>query len=423
MTASPARQFRLKAVLASAVAAILIAAPACSAHSTQDHINIVEQDYYGAPSPDSTAPTYLQHLIADFNKAHPDVTVTRQSPASPNYSSLVLSQIASGAAPDLLMVDNPDLDRLASAGVLTPLSSLGHLDTSKINPNNIEETTYQGTLYGLPLYTNTIAIFYNKDILRNAGVTTLPKTWDQFRTVAAKLSTKNHYGFVFSGQAGPGESTWQFEPWLWSNGGSLTDIDSPRSVQALQYWKSLLSSGAAPQDVVNWSQDQPIQLFEAGKAAFCENGLWNIPTLQSQFKKLHWGVMTIPTRVAGQTVLSPLGGEVWTIPKTTPARERASFKLLQQMAQPSNVLPLAKGLSDVPTDTDLWNTQTWNTPVYKPFLTELRHGQSRTHRLTSDYPEVENVIGNATAAALIGKSTPQQAFGGAQHDIDTILGR
>lgn len=423
MTASPTRQSRVKVVAATVAAIVLLAAAGCSGKPSAQHVTIVEQDYYGAPSPDSTAPTYLQNLIGKFNKSHPGITVTRQSPASPSYSSLVLSQIASGAQPDLLMVDNPDLDRLAAAGVLTPLNTLGHLDTSKINPNNIEETTYHNTLYGLPLYTNTIAIFYNKDILRNAGITTLPRTWSQFRSIAAKLSNKDHYGFVFSGQAGPGESTWQFEPWLWSNGGSLTHIDSPQSVQALEYWTSLVRSGAAPQDVVNWSQDQPIQLFEAGKAAFCENGLWNIPTMQSQFKKLHWGVMTIPTRLPGQTVIAPFGGEVWVIPKTTPAREHAAFQLLQQMAEPNNVLPLAKGLSDVPTDTDLWSNKAWKGPEYKPFLTELKHGRSRTHTLTSDYPEVENVIGNATSAALIGKSSPQQAFQGAQHDVDTILAR
>lgn len=401
---------------------LLLAATACGGSSGGSaHINIVEQDYYGAPTPDTTAPQYLESFFKKYGKTHPNVSIKRDSPVSPNYSSLVLSQIASGAQPDLLMVDNPDLDRLAAAGVLMPLDKLGTIDTSGINANNIQETTYDGKLYALPLYTNTIAIFYNKDLLRKAGITKLPKTWAEFRADAKKAATNNTYGFVFSGQTGPGESTWQFEPWLWSNGGDLTTIGSTKSVQALDYWASLVKSGASPRDVVNWSQSQPIQEFEAGKAAFCENGLWNIPTLQSQFKKLHWGVMQIPTRVAGQTVIPPLGGEVWTIPKTTPARERAAFDVLKEMAKPSNVLPLAKGLSDVPTRTSLWSNPTWSGPEYTAFLQELKHGRSRTRDLASDYPQVETIIGTATASALIGKTSAQQAFASAKHDIAKVL--
>jgi multiple sugar transport system substrate-binding protein len=403
-------------------AALMLVATACGGSGGGTaHINIVEQDYYGAPTPDTTAPQYLASFFKKYSKEHPNVSIKRESPVSPNYSSLVLSQIASGAQPDLLMVDNPDLDRLASAGVLVPLNQLGKIDTSGINANNIQETTYNGKLYALPLYTNTIAIFYNKDLLRKAGITKLPTTWDEFRADAKKTATKNTYGFVFSGQTGPGESTWQFEPWLWSNGGDLTTINSPQSVQALNYWASLVKSGASPKDVVNWSQTQPIQEFEAGKAAFCENGLWNIPSMKSQFKKLHWGVMQIPTRVTGQPVVPPLGGEVWTIPKTTPERERAAFNVLKEMAQPSNVLPLAKGLSDVPTRTSLWNQSTWSGPEYKAFFQELKHGRSRTRDLTADYPQVETIIGNATASALIGKTSAKDAFDSAKHDIEKVL--
>jgi len=421
--ATRAHRRRRTAAAAALAVALVAAGAACSGSGDSgSHVTIVEQDYYGAPTPDSTAPQYLANFFKQYSKTHPGVTIKRQSPVSPNYSSLVLSQIASGAQPGLLMVDNPDLDQLASAGVLTPLDSLGNVDTAGMNPNNIQETTYNGKLYALPLYTNTIAIFYNKDILRKAGITTLPKTWSDFRTVAKKLNTKDHYGFVFSGKAGPGQSTWQFEPWLWSNGGDLTTINSAKSVQALDYWASLVKQGAAPRDVVNWDQSQPIQLFEAGKAAFAENGLWNIPTLKSQFKSLHWGVMTIPTRVVGQTVISPLGGEVWTIPKTTPAKERAAFALLQEMAKTTNVVPLAKGLSDVPTRTSLWTEKTWSGPEYQPFLDALKNGRSRTRDLTADYPQVENIIGNATASALIGKKSAQDAFDSAKHDIDKVLG-
>ena len=108
--------------------------------------------------------------------------------------------------------------------MLVPLSSLGSISAvSKLNPANVAETTYNGKLYAMPLATNTIAIFYNKTLVQQAGITTLPKTWAEFAADAKKTAHGSDLGFVFSGQAGPGQATWQFDPWAWSNGGSMED--------------------------------------------------------------------------------------------------------------------------------------------------------------------------------------------------------
>ncbi len=92
----------------------------------------------------------------------------------------------------------------------------------------------------------------------------------------------------------PVQATWQFDPWAWSNGGSMEDPAGAGSVQALSFLTSLVKEGAAPKDVVNWSQAQPIQEFEAGKAAFCENGLWNIPGMYSSVPEAEMGCLRDP---------------------------------------------------------------------------------------------------------------------------------
>ena len=273
-------------------------------------MTVNEEDYYLPASKTNINGTNFTNFFAAYSKSHSCVKVIRQAPVVTGdaaYLTHVLSQFSSGAQPDLLMLDNPELAEFAAKGLLVPLKSLGSSPAvSKINPANIAETTYQGQLYALPLYTNTIAIFYNKTLLQKAGISTLPKTWSQFAADAKKTAHGSDLGFVFSGQAGPGQATWQFDPWAWSNGGSMTKPAATASVQALSFLTSMVKDGAAPKSVVNWSQTQPIQEFEAGKAAFCENGLWNIPTLQQQYPKLKWGVFEIPTRVAGREGGRPL---------------------------------------------------------------------------------------------------------------------
>jgi len=425
---APARRRAMSSMLAAGLALGLgaVAGACASTTSTTDghaKVTLVEEDYYGAPTPTSTAPTYLDSFFAKYHREHPWVTIKRESPVTPNYVTLVLSQIAAHQQPDLLMTDNPYLDQLASYGVLEPLRSLGSISTAGYNPGNVVETTYNGKLYGMPLYTNTIAIFYNKTILAKGGIKTLPHTWAQFAADAKKLSSPSHYGFVFSGQTGPGQATWQFEPWLWSNGGSLTDLTAKPAEQALSYLAGLTRSGAAPKAVVNWGQSQPMEEFEAGKAAFCENGSWNIPTLQSQFKKLKWGVIEIPTRRPGQPVVPPFGGEVWTVPKTTPVKERAAFALLQAMSKTNNLKPLAEGLSDIPTQTSQWGRKPWNGPEYTPFYAELRHGRSRTlPPFTTQYPTVDTDVGNAIQSALLGQKTPAAALAQAASQVKGLVG-
>ena len=388
-------------------------------------VKLTTEDYYAVPSATNTTGTGVADYFKSYSAANPCVKVVRQGDVVTGdsaYLTHVLAQFSSGSQPNLLMLDNPELAEFAADGVLVPLSSLGSIPAvTKLNPANVAETTYNGKLYAMPLATNTIAIFYNKTLIQQAGITTLPKTWAQFAADAKKTAHGKDLGFVFSGQAGPGEATWQFDPWAWSNGGSMEDPAGAASVQALSFLTSLVKDGAAPKDVVNWSQAQPIQEFEAGKAAFCENGLWNIPGMQTQFKKLNWGVFAIPTRVAGQTVIAPFGGEVWAIPKTNPTEEKAAFALLSDMS--NHVVDFSKLLAAVPTEPSLWDQAPWNTSVYAPFLSELKNGRARTVGIKNpaNEPAIDLDVGNAIEAALIGKMTPAAAMQSAQSQVNPLV--
>ena len=147
-------------------------------------VTLNEEDYYLPAAKGNLTGNAFQNFFAKYSAAHPCVKIIRQAPATETdsaYLTHVLSQLSSGAQPGLLMLDNPELAEFAADNVLVPLKSLGSLPVlAKINPANLAETTYNGQLYALSLYTNTIGIFYNKTLLQQAGITTLPKTWAEF---------------------------------------------------------------------------------------------------------------------------------------------------------------------------------------------------------------------------------------------------
>ena len=129
------------------------------------------------------------------------------------------------------MVNNPDLPQFAETGALRPLTELD-IDTSAYYDSVVNVGKYEDELYGLAPNVNSLVLFYNKAMSNEAGVE-VPTTWAELKdAAAAKLTTRDHYGFTYSAQAGT-EGTWTFIPFLWSNGGSQLELDAPEAVEAL----------------------------------------------------------------------------------------------------------------------------------------------------------------------------------------------
>ena len=127
---------------------------------------------------------------------------------------------------------------------------------------------------------NSIALIYNIPMLKAANLTP-PTTWAQLVSDAKALTTAQHYGIALTCEAAE-DTTWQWEPFFWSNGGDFTfaNVGSAPGVQALSLWKELISDGSASKACLDWSQTPAASSqFEAGKAAMMVNGPWNFSGL------------------------------------------------------------------------------------------------------------------------------------------------
>ena len=204
------------------------------------------------------------------------VTIEREAVPGAQLIEKVLQQASSKTLPDVLMLDNPDLQQIAETGALAPLSDFG-LYADGYAEGVVSASTYEGKVYGLQPITNTIGLFYNVDILAKAGVTP-PTTWDELKTAAAALTSGEQYGLAFSATADY-EGTWQFLPFMWSNGGDETNIATPETAEALQLWVDLVNAGSASKSALNWTQADVKDQFRAGNAAMMVNGPWQFPAL------------------------------------------------------------------------------------------------------------------------------------------------
>jgi multiple sugar transport system substrate-binding protein len=332
--------------------------------------------------------------------------VDHQSVPGPTLIQKVLQQASSKTLPDVLMLDNPDIQQIAEAGALMPLDDFG-INADGYAPGPVSAATYDGKLYGLQPGANTLAIFYYKDVLAKAGVQP-PKTWAELKTAAKKLTSGKQYGFAFNATADY-EGAWQFLPPMWTNGGDETDLKSPQVAEALQLWKDLVDDGSVSKSVVNWKQADVNDQFIAGKAAMMLNGPWQIPSLQKA--KVNFGVVPFPVNKPDQTSIAPLGGEAWTVPVTAnDAKMAKAAELVKCMNTDENQMLRAKQGGLVPTKVALYDQYKTEVPSMAGFTDAVATARARTGKLGAKWPDTAKVIYTGMQLVLTDQAPPADAM-------------
>jgi multiple sugar transport system substrate-binding protein len=325
----------------------------------------------------------------------------------------------------LLALDNPDVAQFAATGALTPLDSYmqGHFSDSDFYAGPLQTMKYQGKTYSIPVGNNDLALYYNIKAFKAADLTP-PTTWAQLIADAKQLTKGNTYGFAFSAPANE-QATFQFEPFLWSNQGDLSKVDSPQSVQALQVLTTMIQNGSASKGALNWSQPDVASQFGEGHAAMMENGPWEIPYLEQQAHMqfgTDFGIVPFPVPQTGDQPSVPLGGESWTIPlSSNSAVTQATFDLVNWLEQPTQLLALDKGFGYIPAIKSTAQQLLQSESDLQVFAHEFDTARARTAQLGVKYPQVSQTIWTAMQAALAGSQSPQAALSQAQQQIDTLL--
>ncbi|WP_226831941.1 extracellular solute-binding protein [Brachybacterium sp. FME24] len=382
----------------------LLALASCGSSGSTGGPNAIRVvDYYNTPADDVA-------INGTFTKCAEELglTFSRERVPGDQLIAKVLQMGSSKTLPDLLMLDNPNVQQVAASGALAPLEQYG-ITTDGLTPAVADLGMHDGTLYGIAPTVNTIALFYNVAMLEEAGVTP-PTTWDELRAAAEALTTPDRYGFAFSAIASY-EGTWQFMPFMWSNGGEETDLSGEGVLGASQLWSDFVSAGLTSRSVVNWGQGDVMDQFKAGNAAMVINGPWNIAGLEADTPDLDWDVVTIPVPTPGGESVAPLGGEVWTVPVTGDEEKQAkAAALLKAFVAPENQLFMAAERSTIPGDAEAAIQFASENPDLGTFVEQVSTARSRTAQLGPDWPRTAKAIYTANQRVLVDDTDPAEAF-------------
>jgi multiple sugar transport system substrate-binding protein len=368
-------------------------------------------------------PGVADTFSAEFDAMNDDVVVEYRQIPFDDLVNETLRAFATGQAPDIVSLDNPDFalfsSRDAMLDITDRIAASDIINADNFFPGPLNSVTWDGRYFGIPKYTDTIAVFYNKDMFAAAGIENPPATWAEFADYAERLTdpASNVYGATFSARAGE-EGTFQFLPIIQMAGGGYDHVNTDAAAETLALWKEMIDNGWASQDVLSMGQWDSTGTFNSGNAAMAVSGNWEINRMVED-AQFDWGVALLPTITEGGERSSALGGFDWGIMAGTQHPDEA-FRLLEYYDSQAHRLFDEFGYiaprSDIainPTGIELKDE------AIQMFLEQLNYAQPRGPH--PEWQKISKAIYDAMQAGLTGQAPIPDALNQAQTTIEGVL--
>jgi multiple sugar transport system substrate-binding protein len=425
------RRNRFRAhLLPSFVAALLlltaIVMPFASSQSARaaDPVKLTFWNYW-----DGTNGEAMQALVDQWNSEHADIQVENVFIGFNDLLPKLQAATAGGDAPDLAAADLIWMPKLAQSGAIAPLDELipaAGGDLSAFYPALMQAGALDGKQYGLPVSTNNLELFYNKELFTKAGLdpNKPPTTWDELREMAKQCTSANDgvYGMELFTEPGEG-LTWQYQVYLWQAGGQfLTDdlsaaaFNSDAGKQALQFWVDLLQTDkSAP--LAPWGQ------FGQGAACMAMDGSWMVGGMSAD-PPFDFGTATMPIPTNGKAATN-MGGEQLVIFAQDPAKQAAAAQFMTWLTgaetqrtwdQQTGFMPITEAGATDQTYLDWVNSEL---PALLPFVENQKNAMNRPP--VTNYPEISDAFSRELEKALLGAATVDEALAAAEKAVNDLL--
>ncbi len=263
--------------------------------------------------------TAFDKVISDFKAQNPGIDVKYQMFTFAQYESGFVNALAAGTGPDILMIHNTWLPKHGDK--LAPMPATGVPDTK--NPFTLQnfkdqfvdvayqDLVYNNLIYGLPLYVDTLGLYYNKDLFNTAGITQPPQTWDQVNAdvqLLTKLDKSGNIiqsGFSLGTSQNINRSTDIVMAMMIQSGVQMTSTDNTSATFdetvngqrlgeiALQYYTNF--ANPRNQDYSwNDSQHYSIDAFTEGTLAMMLGYSHDMQTIRSKAPRLNFAMAAMP---------------------------------------------------------------------------------------------------------------------------------
>ncbi|MEO3945934.1 extracellular solute-binding protein [Gorillibacterium sp. CAU 1737] len=443
-----------KVILAATMASLLVLTTACSSgkSNSSDGKQNVTITFRSSGSEDTLTKYFKSGLVEEFQKQNPDIKVNIAPilASEGDYTSKIVLQLKSAdTAPDIVAEDTSIIKSDAAAGYLSALDSQvgGWADWKDHIIENLKAgvTGEDGKIYGIPATTDTRGIWYNKELLAEAGIAVpfKPASWAEVleaaRTIKAKFPDVTPLNLIVGKSSGEGVTMQTLEMLLYGTNDTLYNdstkkwvVNSPGLLDSFKFINQVFNvdkTGTSLQVALNGQAGSIAfqQLFPQGKLAMAVDGSWAgstwfengaAPIANVQDKM---GFAPFPTQngqAPGATTMS--GGWAWSIPEKSKNKE-AAWKFMQFLMNRDNATArvIAEGALSPRNDSTEVTGYTDRT-----FIAEAQEMVNTAHfRPANDqYATVSAQLQSIVESIATGKLTPEDAVKQFKDGVTRALG-
>ncbi|WP_419886469.1 extracellular solute-binding protein [Paenibacillus sp. B-A-8] len=144
-----------------------------------------------------TRHSYTQQVIDMYEAKYPNVTIEPEYASFDDYWKKLAPQAAANRLPDIVQMDISYINQYGSNGQLEDLKPYlnSQIQVGDVNENVLSTGVINEKQYGIPLGVNVLGFQYDPELLKKAGVDSIPEnwTWDQYKEIAAKAKSAGLY--------------------------------------------------------------------------------------------------------------------------------------------------------------------------------------------------------------------------------------
>ena len=237
-------------------------------------------------------------FVTKFNAANEGINLVVDVVSWNDIYTVVNTRIANGEAPDLLNIDV--FADYQADGLLLPAEEWCSAETyAKFFPSFLDQSVVDGVVWAVPDLASARALYYNKDILAEAGVE-VPTTWDELTAVCKTIKEKCPDVYPWGIDMTTDEGQACFSYYAWNNNGGFTDADgnwalnSAENVESIKFSTGLIAAGLTNTDPATETRYDLQEMFASGKLAMMIG-----PNQISKYCKangnVNYGIASLPT--------------------------------------------------------------------------------------------------------------------------------
>lgn len=208
-------------------------------------------------------------MIADFEAENSDITVNLDVQSWDNINDVISTRIQGQDIPDILNIDafagyvNDDL--------LYPASEVLSQETiDNFQDSFVENASMGGEQYGLPMIASVRQLFYNADVLEEAGISEPPATWDELLEAATMINEAEGDVYGYGMPLGSEEAQAETAIFFFGGGGTYGDeneitLNTPENVEAAQFMQEMIEAGVTQPDPGATDRTPLLNVFGQGQ--------------------------------------------------------------------------------------------------------------------------------------------------------------